>query len=248
VVARYVTPVIALALLGLRLRRGAWRREDWLVFVMLLTAFLVSAWQVRGTTFSIAFAAIPLAAWVGGWRERALAAGTTGAQLQMALVWIVSLNVSWMGIATAASVAADSITNTVDHRASGDGKDDDCDMAADFVQLAGLPETTVLAVSNLGSPILVYTGHRALAGPYHRNIAGNLAVLDAFTGPIAAAEAVVRDQHVGIVAICHDDPEQKMLSAAAPDGLLAALLHGKAPVWLEAVDAGTGALRLYRVR
>jgi hypothetical protein len=39
-----------------------------------------------------------------------------------------------------------------------------------------------------------------------------------------------------------------MLSETAPDGLLAALLHDKAPDWLEPVAAGQGALRLYRVR
>lgn len=249
VAARYVTPLIALALLALRLRRGAWRREDWLVFVTLVTAFLVSAWQVRGTTFSIAFAAIPLAAWVGAWRERALAASTAGAQLRMALVWIVSLNASWMGMASAASSAANSLSGAAEQSAAvGVDAEDHCDTAADFARLAELPKTTVLAVSNLGSSILVHTGHRVLAGPYHRNIAGNLAVLDAFTGPIEAAQKVVRDRHVGLVAICHDDAEQSLLSGTAPAGLLAALMRGEVPGWLEPVDASEPLLQLYRVR
>ena len=50
-----------------------------------------------------------------------------------------------------------------------------------------MPATSVLVVSNLGAPMLRYTPHRVLAGPYHRNIEGNLAALDAFTGPVATA-------------------------------------------------------------
>jgi hypothetical protein len=248
VVARYVTPLIALGLLGLRLRRGGWRREDWLVFVALFTAFLVSAWQVRGTTFAIAFAVIPLAAWVGTWRERAVSGGTAGAQWRMALVWIVSANASWVGVASAASMANNMASGAGLGAAIEADGEDGCATAADFATLASLPKTTVLAVSNLGSSILAYTGHRALAGPYHRNVAGNLAVLDAFTGPIDAAEKVARDRHIGLVAVCHADAEQSMLSETAPAGLLAALLRGEAPGWLEPVEASGPSLRLYRVR
>jgi hypothetical protein len=250
VVARYVTPLLALGLLCLRLVRSGWRREDWLVFVALFAAFLVSAWQVRGTTFSITFATIPLAAWVGGWRESAGAGGSTAAQLRMALVWVVSLNASWMGMATAATMASNTMAGMGGASAAADTAEagDHCDAADAYAGLASLPGATVLAVSNLGSPILAYTPHRVLAGPYHRNVAGNLAVLDAFTGPIGAAEQMVRDRHVGLVAICRDDAEQDMLSQMAPAGLLAALVRGEVPGWLEPVDAGGPSLRLYRVR
>lgn len=247
VAARYATPLVALVLLGLRLRRGAWRREDWLVFVMLLSAFLVGAWQVRGTTFAIVFAVVPLAAWVGIWRGRAGAGSPAGMQLRMALVWLVSLNASWIVMASAASGAANTLSSTVDRQsASDDG--DECDAAADFAQLANLSKTTVLAVSNLGTSILAYSPHRALAGPYHRNIAGNLAVLDAFTGPIDAAQQVVKDRHVGLIAVCHADAEQRLLVGKAPAGLLAELVAGEPPAWLEPVGTGTESLRLYRVR
>jgi hypothetical protein len=247
VAARYATPLIALVLLGLRLRRGTWRREDWLVFVMLLSAFLVSAWQVRGTTFAITFAVVPLAAWIAVWRGRAGAGSPAGMQLRMALVWLVSLNASWIVMASAASSAANTLSSTVNRQSAGDDGDD-CDAAADYAQLAGLPKTTVLAVSNLGTSILAYSPHRALAGPYHRNIAGNLAVLDAFTGPIDAAEKVVKDQHVGLIAVCHADAEQRLLAGKAPAGLLARLVGDAPPAWLETVGTGAEPLRLYRVR
>lgn len=247
VVARYVTPLIALVVLCLRLRHGAWRREDWLVFAVLFTAILVSAWQVRGTTFAVAFAVIPLAAWIGTWRELAVAGSPVSVQLRMALVWLISLNASWVLMASAASFAADSLPGSKAQQTASDDADD-CDAAVDFVRLAGLPKTTVLAVSNLGTSILAYSPHRALAGPYHRNIPGNLATLDAFTGPVDAARKVIQDRHVGLIAICHADAEQRLLASKAPAGLLARLLRDDPPAWLEPIGAGSEPLRLYRVR
>ena len=248
VAARYVTPLLALGLLGARFYHGSRRREDWLILAVLAAAFAVGVWQVRGTNFAIAFAVVPLAAWVAIWREKAMTGRSAGAQARMALAWIVSLNVSWMGMAAAASVAADDVTKPGQETADKPRTGDRCDTAADFLRIAGLPKTTVLAVSNLGAPILAYSPHRALAGPYHRNIAGNLAVLDAFTGPMEAAEKLVRSHHVGLIAICHADAEQKLLAGKAPAGLLAKLLQGEIPAWLEPVPASGDSLRLYRVR
>jgi len=245
VAARYVTPLLALGLLGARFYHGSRRREDWLILAVLAAAFAVGVWQVRGTNFAIAFAVVPLAAWVAIWREKAMTGRSAGAQARMALAWIVSLNVSWMGMAAAASVAADDMTGTGYETT---GKADHCDAAADFVRLAGLPETAVLAVSNLGAPILAYSRHRALAGPYHRNITGNLAVLDAFTGPIDGAETVARNQHAGLIAVCRADAEQNMLAANAPAGLLAKLLRGEIPAWLEPVQTGGDSVLIYRLR
>jgi hypothetical protein len=112
-----------------------------------------------------------------------------------------------------------------------------------------MPPTTVLAISNLGSPILAFTGHRVLAGPYHRNVAGNLLVFDALLGSAADARAIVESHHVGLVALCRGNTESRLFAAKAPDGFLAGLMRGSVPDWLEPV-AGTGGtpLELYRVK
>jgi len=255
VAARYATPLIGLVLLLSRPARAGWRREDWLVLSALLTAFLVSAWQVRGSNFSIVYAVIPLASWVGAWRERASDSRSTAIQLRMAMAWIVSANVCWTGLAAAAAVAADNGANepgtasAPGNAAMSDMADrGHCDRAADFAQLSALPPTTVLAISNLGSPILLYTHHRALAGPYHRNTEGNLAVLDALTGSPDRAKATVDARNVGLIALCPTDPEQKLLEKQAPDGLLAALQRNEVPGWLEPIDTHGSLLHLYRVR
>ena len=65
----YVTPILALIVLGLRLRRHS-NAAGWILMAFLTAAFVVSLWQVRGATFSLPLAAIALAGWVGDWRNR----------------------------------------------------------------------------------------------------------------------------------------------------------------------------------
>jgi hypothetical protein len=246
VAARYATPLVAIVLMALRLR-GPWRRQDSLVGALLVGAFIVSAWQVRGSTFSIAFAVIPLSAWIATWRERARVTPSRGASLRMAAVWLVSVNAVWTGAAAATSTALE--TNKAATEAKDGVTDAACQRKASFATLAGLPDTAVLAISNLGSPILAYSGHRVFAGPYHRNIAGDLLALDAFLGSADQAKAIVVQHHVGMVALCRGSTETKLLAAKAPQGFLAGLVQGSVPDWLEPVAETRGnPVELYRVR
>ncbi|MEW6629845.1 MAG: GtrA family protein [Pseudomonadota bacterium] len=243
--ARYATPLVAMVLMALRLFRGGWRRQDSIVGTLLGVAFLVSAWEIRGSTFSIAFAVIPLSAWIAQWRERAKVSPSLGVGLRLAAVWLLSVNAAWTGAAAAASLAFETKTTAVaDWEA-----DKFCQKKASFAPLAGMPGTTVLAISNLGSSILAYTGHRVLAGTYHRNAAGNLVTLDAFLGSADDARRIVVAHHVGLVAICSGSPETELLVRTAPQGFLAGMLRGTAPDWLEPVAETKGnPIELYRVR
>ncbi len=246
VAARYATPLLALVLMALRLR-GPWRRQDSLVGVLLVAAFIVSAWQVRGSTFSIAFAVIPLSAWIATWRERARVSPSGSVSLRMVAVWLVSVNVVWTAAAAATSTALEA--NEITAEAKDTDLDADCNAKASFAALALQPDTTVLAISNLGSPILAYSGHRVFAGPYHRNIAGDLLALDAFLGSADQTKTIVAGHNVGLVALCRGNAETKLLAAKAPQGFLAGLVGGSVPDWLEPVAETRGnPVELYRVR
>ncbi|RWM91520.1 MAG: GtrA family protein [Mesorhizobium sp.] len=244
--ARYVTPFIAILLIGLQLRSRRLRREEALTAVLLIVAFAVSLWQVRGSTFSVAFAVLPLSTWIAGVRLQATAAQSWRVSTRIAAAWLVSLNATWAGVAVAAQSvvqkAPAKINSDADHALT-------CGKASDFSDLAGMPATTVLASSNLGSPILTFTGHRALAGPYHRNVGGNLAMLDAFMGMPDAARAIIEREHVGLVAICRGNSEELSLAAQAPKGLAARLLKRDVPDWLE-LDRATASkpVEIYKVR
>lgn len=239
----YITPALALIVLGIRLRKGATGAE-WTLAAFLIAAFAVSLWQVRGATFSVPLAAIALAAWVGAWRQRIAVSPGRKIMLRMAMVWLVSLNVAWSAAALAASTALG-----IKDAASAARSTATCERPADYAQLAAQPPTTVLAVSNLGSPILLRTAHRVLAGPYHRNVTGNLLTLDALMGTAAQARTVINDNGVGLVAICRDNAETPLLTEPAPASFLAALTRGEAPDWLEKLPQAPGApLEIYRVR
>ncbi len=245
VAARYATPLLAIILMALRFGRGGWRRQDSLVAALLVVAFAVGAWQVRGTTFSIAFAVIPLSAWIAKWRAKAEASSSLSVALRLVAVWLVSVNPVWTGAAAAASLAFEKDTAT----APDTNADMRCETKASFAPLARMPDTTVLAISNLGSPILAYTGHRVFAGPYHRNVAGNLLALDAFLGTPDEAHGIVEAHHVGLVAICRGNAESRIVTQKAPQGFLAGLLQGSVPAWLEPVAGTTGSpIELFRVR
>ncbi|MGX7875998.1 GtrA family protein [Mesorhizobium sp. ORM6] len=243
-VARFATPLVAIIVMALHFSHGGWRRQDSLVGALLVVAFLVSAWEVRGSTFSIAFAVIPLSAWIAKWRQRAEISPSRDSVFRMAAAWLISVNAIWSGAAQAASSAFEAGAPAQD--ASIDAP---CNSKASFAALGRIAPTTVLAISNLGSPILAFTDHRVFAGPYHRNVAGNLLVLDAMLGSAADAKAIVDSHHVGLVALCRGNPESRLLAARAPGGFLATLMRGGVPDWLGPVAETRGAsLELYRVR
>jgi hypothetical protein len=158
------------------------------------------------------------------------------------VAWLVSLNFAW-GVAAYAASAA------LGERDAAPAAQSECERPADYAVLAAQPPTTVLAISNLGAPILVRTAHRALAGPYHRNITGNLLTLDAFMGTAGQARTVIDNNRIGLVAICRGNAEMRVLTELAPAGFLAALTRSDTPSWLEKLPQAAGEpLEIYRVR
>jgi len=236
----YVTPLIALALMVARVARNRAGRGEILLLPLLAAAFVVSVWQVRGAIFSTALAVLPLAAWVGTVRAEHMGRPSNAGSLRLIGAWLVSFNVVW---ALAVGQAAALVQAKPQSSASNE-----CEAAADFASLAALPPGTVLAISNVGAAILAFTDHRALSGPYHRNIAGNEAALNAMIGTPEAALDVVRHAKADYVAVCPGNPETEMLAERAPHGLLARLLAGETPAWLAPVGQTSDSnMIVYRV-
>ena len=235
--ACYVTPVIALAAMWPIWRRGE-AREMATMAALLAMAVLVSMWQVRGMLFSLPLAAIPLAAWVAQARRRAETKPGAGSQLLMAAAWLVSINIVWQAAAQLVVARGGDSAGTGEAASA-------CTGAPSHAALAALPAGTVLAISNLGAPILAYTPHRVLAGPYHRNVDGNLAALDLLMGAPEEAEEQARRLGIDYVAVCPGNGETSAIASWAPQGLLARLAAGEVPAWLEPEEEKEG-LRIYR--
>jgi hypothetical protein len=178
---------------------------------------------------------------VGELRSRALTDQRRFATLKPILAWLASCNLIW-GVSAAAAETLFGAPSPAGKVAGA------CYAAADYTKLASLAPGTVLAVSNLGSNILRYTPHRVLAGPYHRNVEGDLATMNAFEAVPSKAEAILHRYHITIVAFCPGNDETKDYARVAPDGLPAAIAADRLPAWLSPVK-GTekDALRLYRV-
>lgn len=246
----YATPLVALVVLAVAIIRQGLTRATALLAAFLGMAVLVSVWQVRGARFSLVLAIIPLSLLVAACRAQAMRAPSTGSTLKMVGAWLVSIPFVFSAAAQGVERLMPTSQQQAPRQVAASGvQPDECYGDADYAQLAALPATRVLAVSNLGALILRHTGHSVLAGPYHRNVDGNLAALDAFTGPLAEAEVVARRAGITLLALCRGNSETRVFAMRAPDGLTAALLRNEVPAWLEPVDGTIGRpLELYRVR
>lgn len=243
---QYATVLIALIVLALRMRKNRLRREDMLIATMLVVALLVSIWQVRGSRFSLPLACVPLAIWIAGWRRHAEAEPGAASSLKLAGAWLVSFHVTWMLGALGVWILL-APAKTPEEEAKELAKET-CYKGADYSELAAMPAENVLVISNLGAPMLRYTPHRVLAGPYHRNLEGNLAALNAFIEPPGKAADIARANGIGLLAFCRGNRETEFLAKKAPEGLLATMLAGSTPDWLELVPESRGKpLELYRV-
>ena len=128
---------------------------------------------------------------------------------KLSRAWVVSFHVTWILGALGIWYLFVS-TETVEQLAR-----EECYKQVDYAQLAAMPAENVLVISNLGAPVLRYTPHRVLAGPYHRNLDGNIAALDAFIGTPAKAEEIARANSIGLVAFCGGNPETAFLAERA---------------------------------
>jgi hypothetical protein len=241
----YALPFLALLVLAWTGARRGVSRAGLVVAMFLVAAVAVSVWQVRGALFANAIAFVVLAAWIARLRVRALAAPGAAASIAMALAWLVSFSATWSAAAVALSKALPTTTAV----ASGTAPSGACHAAQDYARLAALPPSRVFASSNLGSAILRHTPHSALAGPYHRNVDGNLVVLRAMIAPADAARPIVEATGARWLAFCPGNAESRHLARAAPDGLAADLIEGRIPAYLVPLEGTVdGPLRVYEIR
>lgn len=242
----YATPLLALVALAVAALRRGFTAPVLVLAVFLTLAVAVSCWQVRGGVFSVAFAAIVLAAWIGRLRIAALDQRSLWAQLPMAAVWLLSVSLLWQAVGAAVEPRAADLARNSD--LAEPQQQSWCYSLSDLAELAQLPAGTVLTISNLGSIVLRQTGHRVLNGPYHRNNDGNRAALDLLMAPPADEGRGARARGIDYVAFCPGNPETVALAHWAPTGLAAVMLDGSIPDWLEPLTGSeTSPLQIFRV-
>ena len=240
-------PVLAFFICLGALRANMAPKAHALFSLMLAAALLVTCWQMRGALFGLPFAALPLALWV----SRLSAAAENGPISKTILLlgaWIVSLSLFW-GQIGALGPRLLSGSRTAVQTALAQPSGDRCDTETQFAPLAGESAGTILAGTNLGAAILKYTRFRTLTGAYHRNSAGNLALIDAMIGTSDQAKTVMKREKVTILAVCATGADEADFIGAAPLGFLKQLMDGTRFDWLEPVESSSGnPLRFWRVK
>ena len=112
-----------------------------------------------------------------------------------------------------------------------------CQRASDYAPLARLPRGRMLAFINSGPFILMESGHAVLAAPYHRNQAGNNAMLDIFLAAPDDAKAKLAAHGMRHGRVYPGAPERYDYAAGAPACLAAALGRGDEPGFLERIPS-----------
>ena len=173
------------------------RTRGWLALAaLLLGALAVTCLQLRGAYAGALLAAPGLAA--------AVAAARTRGMLALAGAWAASAGMLY-------PLAADALTPVGAAPATGG----DCASPALVARLASLPPGTTMAPIDAGAWLIVGTGQRLLAGPYHRDGAGDLAMFAFYRGSPATAARIARAWRVAYVVSCAAMPGRDRSGSAA---------------------------------
>ncbi len=235
-VATLMGPMVVGSLLAVAAcaRSAGLARARWAVLsALILIGFVGSLWAVR-----VASSLQPLALLGGAWavgRAWSVAHrdGRAAALWRPALPLALCSSLAWASLPWPAAATG------------GGDAGETCFSAAALAPLASLPPGVVFAPIDSGPFILAETGLSVLAGPYHRDNAGNRAVIEGFLATPGAARAIVRDSGASYLAVC--GRQTGLESFAAPGGLAAALRDGRVPEWLEPLPLGSTPFRVFAV-
>lgn len=157
-----------------------------------LAAFAVACWRIGAISHVLTLSAFGAAAALAGWPR-----------------WRVPGALACSGLVAGLALGGDAPP-----------RGPDCVEPAGFARLAGLPPGVVLAPIEEGAHLIAETPHRVLAGPYHRNNAGNRIAAQSFMREAADALAAVRTSGADYLVFCHaDTPLARHLAQAPAEGL-----------------------------
>lgn len=240
----HVLPLIAAASAIWLISKGQVRSVYAPLLIFILATSAVTLYQMRGTQYAVPVAALALSIIVTRFADE------HGQKRPLLLLgaMVFSCVMVWRIIISAAiAVFSDGKTGPLIN--SGETEpSEQCESAASIASLNGQPAGFVAGSSNLGPLFLLSTPHRVLAGPYHRNVEGNLAWINAMTGTPDEARAILQTVKVTLLAICPTEADESGLSGESPNGFLAQLISGKSFDWLQPVqDTMDKPLKLWRV-
>jgi hypothetical protein len=197
------------------------RKRGWLVLLVLqLAALTVTVMQVRGAYTGAILAAPALAALI-------VAARRVGA-VPLVGAWTASAGMLY-------PIAAQAFAPSAPLSAGAS-----CTAPDLIAALGQLPSGTVMAPIDTGGAAIALTGQRLIAGAYHRDGAGDLAMYAFYRGSAQRARAIARQWRVSYVVACDGFP-----GVSAP--FSAALNRAEHPGWLREVAYTPSGGRIFAV-
>lgn len=222
-----------------------WLRTWWIDYTVLLCGALAIAVLVsRAGAMAGALSAVPLGWQISHWlrsaRTERRAGRKTLALASVSLALLPAMPLTLYGFVAPAQAGA--APGGTPNRVS------DCQLDRAAQAVAALPKGNVLAPLDIGPALLLGTSNGIVATGHHRAGKAMREVIDAFTGPVDAAHAIVSRRRIAYVALCPDLNEPAAYYRAAPHGLAARLRDDRAPDWLAQVPmpAGVG-FKIWRV-
>lgn len=255
--------IVAFVVAVLHLRPGAdERRRLWLVPAILLAmATALSFYQIRTLPFASAIAIPILGAWLAEVRARGIANSTNPVKraFPVALAFLTAAQVTYLLIGIQ---GLDLLTYLSDGkiaaRESAKPPEDlvkglteaqkNCFDPASAALFAAVPKGLVMAPLFYGPTVLKLSGHDVVGGPYHRNGKAILDTIHATHDGPAEAKSIIDQRRVDYFAVCAVSLETAIAAHKSPRGMIADLISGNVPAWLQPVAAPekTG-LKLWRV-
>ncbi|NLR98632.1 hypothetical protein HGP17_17580 [Rhizobium sp. P38BS-XIX] len=232
--AYYVTGVLAMLVCLFRILRGDRVRLHAVLWALIAINWAIALIQVRGSEFSNLLAIAPLALLLAELRRISAAdSENVAAAFFYIVMTLISVPAVW---AVGGAIGNKGIANSFNSTATNTAEEEvNCASKEALAPIAGLEPGVISAPSNMGAPLLRFTPHRTLSGPYHRDPDGMLTELNIGLAKPQQAEALLREAHVTMIAFCKGDPQTQLVLEKSPQGLYAQLSAGRVPIYLEPI-------------
>ncbi len=191
-------------------------RNAVLLLALQCTAVAIAAVQLRGAYTGAMLGAPPLAIMIGAARRRGI--------LTLAPAWILSTGMLY-------PIAAEAFLPSPRKPAPSAST---CTSPQAIAALDHLSPGMVIAPIDVAPWGIAATPHAFVAGPYHRNTAGNVAMYRFFLGRSGQARAIADRWKVRYVVYCDSDFGGIQ---PAPDSMAQELAARRIPAWLKPLDS-----------
>jgi len=248
--AFYAVGLLAIGVCLFRILRGDRAQLHAVLLALVAVNWVIALVQVRGAVFSNLTAIPVLTLFVMDLRR---VSNANSESVSAGLFYIVGVLISVPAVwAVGGGLASSNIANAFSKTSTASAAEDDeskCSSREALAPLASLPAGVVVAPSNLGTPILRFTDHRVLSGPYHRDQAGMLAEMNiGFANP-GDARRFLQAAGATLLVYCRIDPQTEAFAKLKPEGLYAELAKGHVPDYLEPLPhADDRNIQFFRVK